>query len=58
MPIGLGVQKTQIMFGKMPVKFGVEAQYYVVDRDTFGNEWRIQFTVAPIIPNFIGNLFK
>lgn len=57
-PIGLGVQKTQILFGKMPVKFGVEAQYYVVNRDTFGNEWRIQFTVAPIIPNLIGNLFK
>ena len=57
-PIGLGVQKTQIMFGKIPVKFGVEAQYYVVDQDTFGNEWRIQFTVAPIIPNLIGNLLK
>lgn len=57
-PIGLGVQKTQIMFGKMPVKFGVEAQYYAVDRDTLGNEWRIQFTIAPIIPNIIGNLFK
>ncbi len=57
-PIGLGVQKTQIMFGKIPVKFGVEVQYYVVDQDTFGNEWRIQFTVAPIIPNLIGNLLK
>jgi hypothetical protein len=57
-PIGLGVQKTQILFGKMPVKFGVEAQYYAVNRDTYGNEWRIQFTIAPIIPNFIGNLFK
>ena len=57
-PIGLGVQKTQIFFGKMPVKFGVEAQYYVVDQETFGNEWRIQFTIAPIIPNVIGNMFK
>ena len=57
-PVGLGIQKTQIMFGKMPVKFGVEAQYYVVDRKNLGNEWRIQFTIAPIIPNFIGNLLK
>jgi hypothetical protein len=57
-PVGLGLQKTQIMFGKLPVKFGVEAQHYLVDRNTFGNEWRIQFTIAPIIPNFIGNLIK
>ncbi len=42
----------------MPVKFGVEAQYYAVDRDTFWNEWRIQVAVAPIIPNSIGDLFK
>jgi hypothetical protein len=57
-PIGLGVSKTQIMFGKLPVKFGVEVQYYVVDRETFGDEWLVQFTVAPIIPNIIDSLFK
>ena len=57
-PIGFGVQKTQILFGKMPVKFGVEAQYYVVSPDGYGKDWRIQFTIAPIIPNLIGNLLK
>ena len=58
LPIGLGVQKTQILFGKMPVKFGVEVNYYVVTPDTLGKEWKIKLTVAPILPNFIGNLFK
>lgn len=56
-PIGLGVQKTHF-FGKMPVRLGVEGQYYAVNQDTYGNEWRVQFTIAPIIPNIIGNLFK
>ena len=57
-PIGLGVQKTHFFPGiPMPIKLGVEVQYYVVDRDTYGNNWRIQFTFAPIIPNFIGGLF-
>ncbi len=57
-PIGLGVTKTQILFGKMPVKFGVEADYYVASPDTFGNEWKIKFTIAPILPNLIAQMFK
>jgi len=57
-PIGLGVQKVEFLFGKVPVKFGAEVQYYVVSPDGFGKDWRIKFTVAPILPNLIGNLFK
>ena len=53
LPIGLGVFKTQIFGGKMPIKFGIEAQYFVARPDTFGTEWRIQFTIAPITPNFV-----
>jgi len=54
LPIGLGIQKTILIpLGekiKLPIKLGVEVQYYVVNSDTYGNEWRIQFTLAPIIP--------
>ncbi len=56
-PIGLGVQKTHF-FGPMPVRLGLEVQHYVEFPDTFGKEWRIQATFAPIIPNVIGNLIK
>lgn len=56
LPIGLGIQKTQF-FGKMPIKMGIEVQYYVVQQDTFGNAWRLQLTFAPVTLNFIKNIF-
>ena len=56
-PIGMGVTKV-VKVGKLPVSIGVEVQYFVARQDTYGTEWRIQFTMTPITPNFIGNLFK
>jgi hypothetical protein len=50
-PIGLGVYKTQF-FGKMPMKMGVEMQWMPVNPDTYGQEWNIRLTIAPIIPSF------
>jgi hypothetical protein len=50
-PIGLGVYKTSL-FGKMPIKLGVEAQYMPISPDAYGQEWNIRFTFAPIIPSF------
>ena len=52
-PIGLGVYKTSL-FGKMPIKLGVETQWMPISPDTYGKEWNIRFTIAPIIPS----LFK
>jgi len=52
-PIGLGVYKTSL-FGKMPVKLGVETQWMPINPDTYGQEWNIRLTIAPIIPS----LFK
>ena len=58
-PIGLGVQKTHFFDGvPIPIRVGVEAQWYPVLPDTLGREWRIQLTLAPIIPNFIGQLLR
>jgi hypothetical protein len=34
-PIGLGVYKTHF-FGKMPIKFGIETQYYPISPDILG----------------------
>ena len=52
-PIGLGVYKTSL-FGKMPVKLGVETQWMPINPDIYGQEWNIRLTIAPIIPS----LFK
>lgn len=56
-PVGLGVQKVVIL-GKIPVKLGLEANYYVMSPDTFGKEWKVKLTVAPIIPNIVSNLIN
>jgi hypothetical protein len=49
-PVGLGVYKTHFFFGKLPIKLGVESQYYAVQPDDYGPEWNIRFTFAPVIP--------
>jgi hypothetical protein len=55
----LGVQKTHFFDGvPIPIRVGVEAQWYLVRPDTLGREWRIQLTLASIIPNFIGQLLR
>jgi hypothetical protein len=50
-PVGLGVYKTHF-FGKMPMKMGVEMQWMPINPDTYGQEWNIRLTLAPIIPSF------
>ena len=49
-PIGLGVYKTSF-FGKMPIKMGAEMQWMAINPDTYGQEWNIRITIAPIIPS-------
>jgi len=47
-PVGLGVSKT-MMLGKMPMKFGLELQKFVVSTDRFGPDWQIMLNLTPII---------
>lgn len=58
-PIGLGVQKTHVFDlnngGKLPVRFGVEARYFVEQPDAFGDDWAIVFSISPVIPNIVSN---
>ena len=54
MPIQLQVSKT-VKFGKMPVKFALEANYYVVHSDRLGPEWMIGFNITPVVPNIFNN---
>ena len=53
-PIGVGVYKTQIFFGKMPMKFGIELQYMPIRPDALGQVFNIRLVVAPVVPS----LFK
>jgi len=49
-PIGLG---TIGMFriGRLPIRWGVEVQYYVISPDSVGPEWNFRVFFAPIILN-------
>ena len=50
LPVGIG---TIGMFkiGRLPVRWGVEVQYYVVQPDAAGPEWNFKVFFAPIILN-------
>ncbi len=54
-PVGLGVYKTSLIGGKMPMKIGMEMQYMPITPDTYGQEFNIRFVVAPILPSPFGN---
>jgi len=56
-PIGLGVNKV-VFLGKVPIKLGAEAQYYVSSPDSFGNEFKALLTFSVITPNFVANLLN
>ena len=45
-PIGIGIEKTT-KFGDTPWNFALEAHYYVVQPDTFGPEFLLEFDVTP-----------
>ena len=50
LPVGLGLAKT-VLFGKLPVKFSVEADYAVIrPRRVAGDEWAFKFSIIPVIP--------
>lgn len=49
-PVGLGYV-TVVKIGRMPLRIGVEAQYYVMQPDAVGPEWNFRFFFAPIILN-------
>ncbi|MGD9076619.1 MAG: hypothetical protein PVJ69_15480 [Desulfobacteraceae bacterium] len=50
-PIGLGISRT-VQFGKVPVRFGFEVHYSVVQPDTsVGAKWNFRFYVIPAAPS-------
>lgn len=49
-PVGIGFD-TMAMIGPLPVKWGVEMQYYVNQPDAFGPDWNLRLFFVPIVPN-------
>jgi hypothetical protein len=50
-PIGIGINKT-FQFGKVPVRFGLEFHYNVIQPDDIvGSEYDIRFYVIPAVPS-------
>ena len=50
-PIGIGINKT-VQLGQVPVRFGAEVHYYVVQPDDIpGPEWGFRFFVIPAAPS-------
>jgi hypothetical protein len=51
LPVGLGINKT-VQIGKVPVRFGVEAYYSVVQPDdVVGSKWNLRFYMIPAAPS-------
>jgi hypothetical protein len=48
-PVGLGIIKTA-QIGKLPIRWGVEFQYYVIKPDIAGPEFNIKMFIIPVVP--------
>jgi hypothetical protein len=57
MPVNLSVSKVA-KFGKLPVKFQLGVDYYAKSNDAFGQDWAVNLSVSPVVPNFIYNAFE
>lgn len=57
-PIGLGINRT-FQIGKVPVRFGVELHYSVIQPDNVpGSEWDLRFYVIPAVPSAMFSWMK
>ena len=49
-PVGIGTIGL-MRWGKMPVRWGAEIQYYVAQPDDFGPEWNFKLFISPVASN-------
>jgi hypothetical protein len=50
-PIGLGVSKTLLVGGKLPMRIIFETDYSVVHPDDIGSRWNFRLALVPVLPN-------
>ena len=51
-PLGIGIQVTRRV-GPMPVRFGLEFNWFVKSPDNYGKKWLLKFQVVPVLPRLI-----
>ncbi len=49
--VGLGVNKTTILFGKLPVRFGAVVHYSAIQPDDATQTWLFRFYMVPVVPS-------
>lgn len=47
-PVGAGISK-MMRIGNVPMKVGVELQYFIVSPERFGKEWLLKFNLTPVL---------
>jgi hypothetical protein len=52
LPIGLGASTT-FFVGPMPMRLGVEFDWFVVSPHSYGKKWMLKFYFVPVIPRLI-----
>ena len=52
-PVGGGINKTALLFGKLPVRFEANVYYAALRPDDVGQRWDFRFMVIPVIPNLL-----
>ena len=54
-PVGLGVNKTTVLFGKLPVRLGAEVHYSAIQPDDVGQTWLFRIYAVPVVPSPFAN---
>jgi hypothetical protein len=50
-PLGAGVNKTTLLFDKLPVRFEADVYYAAIRPDDAGQRWTFRFLFIPVVPN-------
>ncbi|MFC7338630.1 hypothetical protein ACFQY0_15650 [Haloferula chungangensis] len=57
LPLQLFASKT-VKFGEVPVRLGLEMNYFLDQPDGLGEEWMIAFNFTPVFPNIFAQWFS
>ena len=52
-PVGGGINKTTLLFGKLPVRFEFTVYYAAIRPDDVGQRWDFRVNVIPVVPNLL-----
>ena len=56
-PINLVVKKL-VKVGDIPMQLSTGVNYFIEQDDDFGQDWGLEFSVTPVVPNFVYQWFK